>query len=244
MAAREPATAIDFARSSLAWLLPEQPSHGRFALDAVLSVADAARGWQETFYLGAQVFAGNVYGEGELFKRPPYEFALASSDRHYRIFRAGHGGGTQRDDWGRVADRFKALDPELRRVACRRVGARAAELLPARELVCRMSVAAPGEGRSLELEFPVKHINVNPERDAFQVETGPVLTLAADSANAPVELLRRAYVNFNRDDRAQFLIDAGNPGDAAGNPGDAAGAGRWSATRFDACRLEFYACER
>jgi hypothetical protein len=192
-------TAIDFARSSITWLLPEQPSHGRFAIDASLALPGG-----ETFYLCAQVFAGNVYGDGPLFKDPPYGFSAAFSESRYRIFRDSERGHAIEDSAGSVSDRFLRVEADI-------VGCACAPILP--------DVLTDGARRLLsarvrlghtELEFPLRHVNWRND-GRYQAETGPVLLVEGEPSDT-LGALRRAYVIFNRLDRIEFLVDAPRAG--------------------------------
>lgn len=186
-------TAIDFARSSVTWMLPEQPSRGRFALDGALTLPGG-----ETFYLCAQVFAGNVYGSGPLFKEPPYGFSAAFSRARYKIFRDAVRGPALQDSTGRTTEHFASLDMDIRRRACTHWMPLVPP--PAGVFSARLRVNAATGVLAGELEFPVRHVNWRDSDAAFQVETGPVLIAVGTE-------LRRAYVAFNRMDEAHFLFD-------------------------------------
>lgn len=187
-------SAIDFARSSVTWLLPEQPSRGRFAIDAALTLADG-----ETFYLGAQVFAGDVYGEGQLFRDPPYEFSAAFSSRRYRIFRDAARGASQEDSQGPLAQRFRAVEFDI-------ASAPARVLSPA---AAKGALCARMRAHGWKLEFPVRHLNWRDD-GRYQVETGPVLAVE-EGPGDPLDRLRRAYVIFSGPERAELLLDAPRP---------------------------------
>lgn len=189
-----PGSAIDFARSSVTWLLPEQPSHGRFAIDAALTLADG-----ETFYLCAQVFAGDVYGEGPLFRDPPYEFTAAFSAQRYRIFRDAARGAAQTDSAGPHAQRFRKIELDIVRTPARAVQ-------PA-EGKGALSAHLRADGWSLE--FPIRHLNWRDD-GRYQAETGPVLAIEEGAADA-LDRLRRAYVIFSGSERAEMLLDAPRP---------------------------------
>ena len=204
-------SAIDFARSSVTWLLPEQPSRGRFSIDAALTVGG------ETFYLCAQVFAGHVYGDGPLFQDPPYEFSAAFSTTRYRIFRDSVRGAGRDDSFGEHEARFKSIDIDIVRQACGPVP-------PGKEL---HAVVARVRTADAELEFPVRHVNSRAD-GRFQIETGPVLMLE-EGEGGPLERLRRAYVHLGRLDCAQFLLDAPR----GTGPGE-----RWSRRLELRCALE------
>ena len=187
-------SAIDFARSSVTWLLLEQPSHGRFAIDAALTLADG-----ETFYLGAQVFAGDVYGEGPLFRDPPYGFCAAFSSRRYRIFRDAARGASQEDSQGPLAQRFRAVEFDVVRAPAR-------ILSPA---AVKGAFCARMRAHGWVLEFPVRHLNWR-EDGRYQAETGPVLAIEEGAADS-LDRLRRAYVIFSSPERAELLMDAPRP---------------------------------
>ncbi len=170
-------SAIDFARSSVTWLLPEQPSRGRFSIDAALTVGG------ETFYLCAQVFAGHVYGDGPLFQDPPYEFSAAFSTTRYRIFRDSVRGAGRDDSFGEHEARFKSIDIDIVRQACGPVP-------PGKEL---HAVVARVRTADAELEFPVRHVNSRAD-GRFQIETGPVLMLEeGEGGPAPTPSLRPSW---------------------------------------------------
>ena len=187
-------SAIDFARSSVTWLLPEQPSHGRFAIDAALTLADG-----ETFYLCAQVFAGDVYSDGPLFREPPYEFAAAFSAGRFRIFRDAARGAVQADSAGPHAQRFRKIELDIVRTP-----ARAVEMAEGKG-----ALSAHLRADGWTLEFPVRHHNWR-EDGRYQVETGPVLAIEDGAADA-LERLRRAYVIFSGPERAELLLDTPRP---------------------------------
>jgi hypothetical protein len=64
---------------------------------------------------------------------------------------------------------------------------------------------------AIELEFPVKHLNLNPFRKAFQVEIGPILFVKPECLSAEKrDLLRElipSFIHFNTFDRADFSLD-------------------------------------
>jgi len=187
-------TAIDFAHSNVTWLLPEQPSYGRFAVEA--SLTDAVG---ETFYLCKQVFAGHVYGDEALFKTPPYKFSAAFSLKRYRIFRDAVRGPVQEDSSGPITERFREVKLDIRHVASVTFDPGRFQAWETATLCARVTLSG------CDLEFPVRHINWKPG-GVYQVETGPVLVLQAGEGDV-LTRLRRGYVILNSS-RAEFLIDS------------------------------------
>ncbi|HLX79287.1 MAG TPA: hypothetical protein VKS43_01755 [Burkholderiales bacterium] len=203
-------SAVDFSKSSSTWLLKEQPSYGRFALDAVLTIADHNDRGIEKFVLTTQVFAGNVYGDGWLFQEPPYEYSVAFSGTRFRMFRGPVRSERLDDTLGDISDRFREVRIDVDRVPCRRLTVD--QLLIGRpatgqRLSARIFLPADGLEPAFELEFPLRHLNTNPEAKRFQAETGPVLMLENGSGDC-LPRLRRGFVNFDRENRADFLLDA------------------------------------
>jgi hypothetical protein len=217
-------SAIDFARSSITWLLPEQPSYGRFAIDASLTLSQG-----ETFYLCAQVFAGNVYGEEALFKDPPYGFSAAFSNAQYRIFRDAVRDPALEDTFGDAASRFRDLRFDIQRAACRRwePASLAGPSVTSGPLSARLRITG-GELAGAVLEFPLRHVNAKATPPAFQIETGPVLIAAAENG-VVLPRLRRAFVMLGRTDRAEFLFDDARPAPVAD---------RWRGRMTVACESE------
>jgi len=203
-------TAPDFSRSAVTWLLADPPSFGQFAVDALLSVTGAHA---DTYALGAQVFAGNVYSSGELFKDPPFGFSAAFGSARFRIFRDAARAHPVQDTEGTIASAFGKVERHLVRRPCRVL---APEALAERPFIFSNGLSAririhPGDAtRPQELEFPVRHINVNPATRAFQVETGPLLLDWGHEAEITGRL-RRAFVMFNSLGSAEFLVDADRP---------------------------------
>jgi len=203
-------TAPDFSRSAVTWLLADPPSYGRFTLDALLTVTGAHA---ETYALGAQVFAGNVYSSGELFKDPPFGFSAAFGGARFRIFRDAVRADAVHDTEGSIARAFSKVEQHFVRRPCRVLAPEAlAErpLISSNGLTARIRIHAGGATRPQELEFPVRHINVNPATRAFQVETGPLLLDWGHEAEVTGRL-RRAFVMFNSLGSAEFLVDADRP---------------------------------
>ncbi|MDI9569395.1 MAG: hypothetical protein QM278_01470 [Pseudomonadota bacterium] len=206
---------IDFAASHLAWLTKKERSYGRFQIEAVCTVLADLQGAEETFCLAAAVVAGNVYAEKDLIKIPPYLFQIvASKDRHV-IFRTsipqlGHHGSVGangelfaemslclKEREAVVLDDFDYIEAAVRKGAA----------LSAR--ICREKSSVG----KIDIEFPIKHINIRKETRLFQVETGPIAVISerseADVPSLGLGLVfQTAFVHFNRLDRAELAIHA------------------------------------
>ncbi len=201
----------DFNRSSCTWMLKEQSSLGRFEVDASLSI----KGRDQIFFLGAQVFAGNVYGNGKLIIEPPYGFSAAFSETTYRIFRDPAFGSVREDSAGNHSNIFDQIHFSIVKVAVEELNKNKLVdhlLLPA-QLLARIELAETEELSAGTLELPARHVNVRPTDGCFQVETGPVL-IALRGSGKEEERLRRVYIAFSENDEASLIIDNNRTGDA------------------------------
>jgi len=214
---------IDFARTRIYWNHGSDKSHGSFSVEAILRVFDDNGNLEELFALGAGVLAGNVYSSEQLVKQPNYLFQIAaSSDRHV-IFRTYtkakflswktlFGKGRENDSYD-GNEIFESLTVDLRSKNAKRLerdGDIASHYLSHAEFSCQIKIPLTGNCR-MELEFPVKHINLHPISKAFQVETGPILFVRPEGVSMDkkdlLDKLIPCFIHFNSFDRAEFSFD-------------------------------------
>jgi hypothetical protein len=215
---------IDFKCSRVLWNHGSDKSHGSFKVEAVLRVFDANNNAEELFALGAGVLAGNVYALGQLVRQPTYLYQIAASNDRIVIFRTYTqanflswksllGKGRDGDTYSENKKIFESLIVDLKGENAKRIEIGediANHYLNCSEFSCLIKIPLPGD-RRLELEFPVKHINLEPASKIFQVETGPILFVNPEylSAEKP-DLLKKlipCFIHFNSFDRADFTFD-------------------------------------
>ena len=218
---REYGQRIDFSCSSVRWITKEIRSHGAFSIESVLRILARDGHEEESFALGAGVLAGNMYVPQGLVKQPLYHFQLAASAARHVIYRtyAEATSGAQLASAARPAENdtsglneqvFELLDFHIARENAHRLEAYADIAHHyERHAVFTAVIGFPlARSRRMELEFPVKHLNLLPQREMFQVETGPVLfaDLSARSAELSVSAreLSPCFVHFNRFDYAEI----------------------------------------
>lgn len=190
--------AIDFARARIGWTTHDG-SHGSWRV-----VAAARCEGGEHWYLAAGVMAGDVYGAGRLPLEPPYSFQLiASRDRHV-MFREPVGPSALKDTDAPNSASFRQLSIDVPDLD-------ATPLLPDAvsgwPLTARLSATGKSGARWV-LEFPVNHINLRDEPQAFQIETGPVIVpcdLIDIAGAAKPAGLQLAFLFCSRLDRADLL---------------------------------------
>jgi hypothetical protein len=145
------------------------------------------------------VFACDVFGTGGLFKDPPYRFQAAFSADRFRIFRTSPGSGERHDSSGAITSSFEGIELCDRRRDMRLLENGREIIRCARANGTIVAQASFEHGRvTVTVEFPVRHINADPERGAFQVETGTVaLPAGPDRGRSALDQLEVHYVAFN-----------------------------------------------
>jgi hypothetical protein len=214
---------IDFQQSSIRWNHGSEKSHGSFKVEAILRICDANYNVEEVFALGAGVLAGNVYAPAQLVKQPAYFFQIAASNERHVIFRtytqpkalslkALFGRGIVGDSYGKN-ELFESLTVDLKSEDAKRVGAGedlAGYYMFHDDFICLIKLPLPGN-RTVELEFPVKHLNFHPISKMFQVETGPILFIKEECFSTEnfdiLSGLIPSFIHFNSFDRAEFSLD-------------------------------------
>ena len=63
----------------------------------------------------------------------------------------------------------------------------------------------------MRLEYPANTVNVAHQREAWQVDAGPVALPVEPATRLPVARLRPAYLVYNRWDYAEFVAWAKSP---------------------------------
>lgn len=158
---------IDFSRARLHWILKEGSSAAVFSVESLL---DDGQG--ERWHLCSTVMAGNVYADC-MPKLPPYTYTVAASHKRWMMFRDG-GAGTWGDDAGQRETRFRELSFSVLEMPGREISGSEVALAVREELPLMGAVAVTGS-ESVMLRFPVKHINLHPDGQRWQAETGPLL---------------------------------------------------------------------
>ena len=206
---------IDFQRSDLRWVTKKDKSQGCFRVEALMRLYPNGSTSSSLFVLGAPVLAGNMYVAGGLCKNPPYMFQVAGSQSNHVIFRTSMSPGAraESDSHGLNTLLFESFDINL-------------EMEPAKLLYgydeiaqhysqrdqfsCLISIDIAYGGK-IELEFPLKHLNLLQSQKMWQFETGPVLFLKQDNFQTLSEVettdLLPCFVHCNRFDIAEFSVD-------------------------------------
>lgn len=219
---RRRARRVDFRCSSLRWITRGVRSHGALRIESTLQLLSADGLEEESYALGAGVLAANMYVPSDLLKTPPYLFQIAASQTQHVIYRtpialptvpaqaSGNGSIAAADNSAQNDDAtFESLTVDIVTEPARELTTYAeltqqAHVLP--DLTGAIGFSL-GCGRRIELQFPIKHMNVLLDRGMFQAETGPVLFPSRLGAGILVHEMLPSFVHFNRLDRAEFTLD-------------------------------------
>ena len=215
-------SAIDFDRSHLVWTT-KAGSKGYWRVIAAASSISSANQVLDQFVLSPRVMAGDVYGRGHLMHEPAYSFQIFASQRQHTILRemSTHSHSPNVEDSTapneayfeklRIelasSDGAKALNP----------GTISAETIAASWPLTAFVELRDKNGDRWQLEFPVNHINAATldGKQAFQVETGPILVPGSCISPTKEASIKGgfalAYAFFNRSDRVDLSVWGPDP---------------------------------
>lgn len=208
---------IDFARSSCTWLTTEEESYGRFVLESSCSIRDLLTETFQTYYLAAGVIAGNVYEEKDLVSYPTYLFQIAMSHERHKIFRSFLNYDPLQDSFARNSDLFKRVELDIVRQEATLLSDFESILyhFERHEQFSAHLACNPIKDYQVDIEFPIKHLNIHPKFKKFQVETGPVLFPIQTQNNGisdPSGMeFQTGFLHFNRFDQAVMTLNSPTP---------------------------------
>ena len=226
----------DFANSYMRWVVPPHPddrkpghmpwgNSARIQLDARCEIVDRTTGASEEFFLITPCRTEWMYRDDTLFQVPNHEYVGAWSRTHA----IGLGSMTERVGQHAtrepisIQDGFTSYELTVRHFPHSRRLADDAEVVQATidnlPLVAVTEIEDDAMDALVVMEYPVKTMNIHPERNRYQVDTGPLLFAdsTVDAASA-IERLRMAFVCYNTPDVAEFVLRTTI--DAAGRPVD------------------------
>ena len=204
---------IDFSGSYLTWLTYKEKSYGRFQIEAACAIRNLSSGKAETYYLAPAVIAGNVYAKNDLVKQPAYLFQIAASQERHVIFRTYVSYKEDQRSFDKNFDLFDGIDLHITRkesVALKDFYDILFHFQKHNSMSARMSYETQ-QRFQIEIEFPIKHINLQREKRLFQVETGPILFPSEPLGYRLSEergcFFNTAFIHFNRLDSAEITLN-------------------------------------
>ena len=201
-------------------------NNARIQIESSCKIGDRATGVARSFVLGASCKTEYVGVEKDMWTQPNADFCIILSADSFLILKswdrnnkgvmrypASLGEQTERQS-GRVSDTYERVSINLRRLSAQRLeGARAiVEATLAGERLVGRCAFNLHDRYDIEIDFPIKTINVNEREWFYQTDTGPVLfpELKAESRSW-IDSFRLAYVAFNRADWAEFILQVPTP---------------------------------
>jgi sialidase-1 len=181
-----------------------------FWLESRCRISDPAAEIVRDYYQCGSCKSENTFGKKDLFLDPNYDFLPIFTEGQTIVFRR-FAAVTERymtvstPLWGTMTPKLRPANTRIL-TSTAEIAAAVAAGLP---LIGQVEVRDAESGRSAVIEFPIKTMNVLPDRKGWQVDTGPVLL---PDLKAPPEkwseTLRLAYIAYNTDGWADFVIEA------------------------------------
>lgn len=198
---------IDFSQSYVTWHTHNN-SCGRFQLESLCAISNSEGVLVETLYGLNGVMAGDVYGTSPLLYSPSFFYQAIFTTSQVKIQRSFFP-EEEKDSLQAIEQLFSHVEfntlqqeeskeilsyPEIREAT-----------LANQSIVGQLNYKK--EDISIELFFPVKHINVSDVKQKFQVETGSIVIPNFDEKpDNWLEVANQAYLAFNNFEAADFLL--------------------------------------
>lgn len=214
---------INFNNSSICWITKQENSIGVFNIESVLRINPKSIRNNSTLVLSPAVLAGHMYSEKELVADPPYLFQIACNPKDHVIFRTYlHSDYYKKNDDHQHNDRASQTSSsnskKFKSITLNILTENASTIdnFDGLYAACQDGRSLSGKieyktlsGREVEVEFPVKHINLLPNKRQWQMETGPVLLAvrSVDVKNKEIGSLSPCFVHANRFDHVYITTD-------------------------------------
>lgn len=208
----------DFSNSYVRFTTKNKENTARLQTESRCEFIDK-QNHSEEFFLVASCKSETVYVPKNLFIIPNYDFCGIFSERDFLIFRtyAFHKPDRKSEhDVGQVKDRFLEVRLDIKRITQAQVLNEEEQVIKAtlgnRPLIGRTEIMDENNQIRAILEYPIKTMNVNREKNVFQVDTGPIpLPDLTSKHNRKIERFRLAYVAYNTFDVSEFVIQQPTP---------------------------------
>ncbi|MCX5660821.1 MAG: hypothetical protein NTW19_14030 [Planctomycetota bacterium] len=179
-------------------------------------IVDERSGHTEDYFQCGSCKAAAVFGEGDLMYPDNYDFLPIFGPEFGIIFRRKASADPGYRSIQPVGKMWGGPTYKLKPAKAARLLGTNAEIRQATHdgvpLVARTRIADAATGLHAILEYPVKVMNIQDDRDLYQVEAGPLALPDLSSRPARlVDSLSLAFVTFNRPDRVEFLIEDETP---------------------------------
>lgn len=213
----------DFSRSFMTWDAPPNPNDhrkpghmpwgnsARIQLDARCEFSNSRLGEKEEYFLITPCRTEWMYRSDTLFQSPNYEYCGVWSKNEF----IGLGGAQHRKQGSGVPqyikDNFTDFRLTVKAFPSAQVLKNDDEIIDATLndliLVGRTEIWDDAQAISVVVEYPIKTMNIHPERKRFQVDTGPLLFPdLSPTVERQIECFSIAFVCYNTFDLAEFIL--------------------------------------
>ena len=208
---------MDYGKSYLLWSVPYNPrdervpghkpwgNSARILFDARCVLTDEGSGETDEFFLIVPCRTEWMYQEENLFELPSKEYrGVFSRTRHLGL-------GVDIKPSVSVDDHFTSFEIVVstvpRMTALETDEAAVQATLQGLPLVAQTEILDEERHMRAMIEYPIKTMNIHPERKRFQVDTGPLLwpDFRLETEHW-VDRFTLAHVVYNTFDRAEFII--------------------------------------
>lgn len=203
---------IDYSRSFVTFQVPGNNARIQIESRCMLTQPD---GTVQQFLMFASCKSEDTYAEDDLFRDPNYDFSGIFGEREYCLARIHACSDDEQPDTGTIAGRFSGLIRHLCDVPRVTPLTDKAAIIRAtldHKVIIARTELRDDAGTVALLEYPVKTMNVNPEREMFQTDTGPVPLYNFAAINP--DLMARfewAFVAYNDFTGADFVVQKPTP---------------------------------
>jgi hypothetical protein len=234
---------LDFNRSFLTFTTLDRGNTARIQIEGRCTLSPVSGGPAQRYVLIAACKAEDTYGAGSLFKQPNYDFSGLFSESDYALYRHFPSAQDNQPESGPLGQLFAGIEIQEASLAAARALPTTAEIIAATLAglpLCARTLFGTPDGRfKATLDYPIKTINVNQERQRFQVDTGPLpFPCLTGPAERLAEIFVPAFVAYQALDRAEFIIQ--EPVELAGR---AVTVNHYSSTYVVAAETTLFAAE-
>jgi hypothetical protein len=209
----EQPTVTDFARSYCFYVPQGHTIWVRIQAECFCEVVDYATGESDEYVLGVRTQTGLRTDPPSDALDPGYDFWMTFSKKHVFVRRTHASAHTNNPTRVPVGE-FVTTGWRLKSTPARQLH-NPAEILQALQdgllIVARTEFVSNDRSRGYRIEYPVKWADGDAVKDAFRVETGPVLLLDPEKVRAGVppefDDFRWAYLDYHGFDEVRCMIE-------------------------------------
>jgi hypothetical protein len=208
------AECLDFGRSFVCHTGPFNAV--RLWIESRTTIVDDASGKVSHFYQCGSCKSERTFAEKDLFYENNYDFLPVVGRDRTLMFRRHMTANADYRDVREVVKPWGAPILRLRNAADAAVLDAWPKIQHAIEsgapIVCRTTLVDETTRLRSVVEYPVKTMNMNVEKQLWQTDTGPLaLPDLSQRHEQPIDSLRLAFVAANRLDEAYFLVEQPTP---------------------------------